>query len=240
METSNNRFYAIVDTYVLFARVCPVLIVIAPLATLIALSVNFSLNSLVANALLTTIAGYILSQYGRSKGKRCEAELFARWGGKPTTLLLQQRTDYIDKWTKERYVKKLQTMCPNVPANISQLELSDAPTADAAYNSFIAFLITRCRDKKKFNLVFRENINYGFWRNLWALKGELITVWLCSGLGYGLYLYQANKLFGQVEILFTAVCLLGAILFGFGLTADKVRQVGFAYGWRLLETLDAE
>jgi hypothetical protein len=49
-------------------------------------------------------------------------------------------------------------------------ESKDAAAAESVYEAYSNLLLERTRDKSKFPLVFEELTNYGFRRNLWALK----------------------------------------------------------------------
>jgi len=44
------------------------------------------------------------------------------------------------------------------------------------YPSATDWLLSRTRDKQKFRLVFEENMNYGYRRNLWALRPIAIAM----------------------------------------------------------------
>jgi len=57
-------------------------------------------------------------------------------------------------------------------------ESADPQHADHAYDTCVRWLLEQTRDQKKFSLLFEENCNYGFRRNLWGLKpvGVAVTV----------------------------------------------------------------
>ena len=62
-------------------------------------------------------------------------------------------------------------------------EESSPVSADTKYKSAIGSLLEATRDTSKFPLVFAENANYGFRRNLWGLRpiGTPIAVVLALG-----------------------------------------------------------
>jgi len=49
-------------------------------------------------------------------------------------------------------------------------EAADPRKADEVYNASVKLQIGRTRDTKKYSLLFKENIHYGFCRNLFALR----------------------------------------------------------------------
>ena len=57
-------------------------------------------------------------------------------------------------------------------------EAEDPGGADQHYIAATNFLLEKTRDKSKFPLVFAENVNYGYRRNLWGYRryGILIAV----------------------------------------------------------------
>jgi hypothetical protein len=56
------------------------------------------------------------------------------------------------------------------------LERDDPHSADAFYEAYSNLPIEHTRDKKKFPLVFKELVNYGFRGNWWGMKPVGITV----------------------------------------------------------------
>ncbi|MBX3322585.1 MAG: hypothetical protein KF757_06305 [Phycisphaeraceae bacterium] len=52
----------------------------------------------------------------------------------------------------------------------AEQEAENPGRAHAVYESANELLLSRTRDREQFNLVFEENVNYGYRRNLWAMK----------------------------------------------------------------------
>lgn len=61
----------------------------------------------------------------------------------------------------------------NLPTR--EQEETDTKGADSVYESATKWLREKTRDKKKFRLLFTDNINYGFARNLLGMKGVGLT-----------------------------------------------------------------
>ena len=64
----------------------------------------------------------------------------------------------------------LQRALPDVHVPNEAEEVADPGTADNVYDTCVRWLLEQTRDQKKFVLLFDENCNYGFRRNLWGMK----------------------------------------------------------------------
>src|SRR5690242_5198355 len=95
----------ITDRYSRQARLVPALLVLLPL--LLALLAWFPEILVTSKGLLSLAIAcgvlLFLSELGRDRGKKLEAELFKSWGGKPSIALLRWRDERIDRFTKEGY-----------------------------------------------------------------------------------------------------------------------------------------
>ena len=111
----------------------------------------------------------LLAQFGRDAGKQKEPKLFESWGGKPTTRMLRHH-DTTNAIMLERRHKKLKSLMRGVKLPTPEEEAADPRAADEVYEACGAFLREKTRDSKKFRLVFEENCNYGFRRNIWGMK----------------------------------------------------------------------
>lgn len=111
-----------------------------------------------------------LEQLGRDKGLEKEARLFKKWGGKPTTVMLRHRDSSLGPITLDRYHRKLSNLIQDISLPSPEEEKHDPEGADQIYDSCVDYLKTQTRDQERFRLVFTENVNYGFRRNLWGMK----------------------------------------------------------------------
>lgn len=173
-----NLFDLVSDPYNRRARLQPALLAILPVVA-VALILFPGLES--KGATLVGVLAYFggvtwLTQVGREHGKRLENRLFSHWGGMPSVALLRHRDASINKATKARYHDFLSAHIHGLRLPAPDEELQDPTAADDAYASATDWLLSQTRDRNMFPLVFEENMNYGFRRNLWALRTIAIIV----------------------------------------------------------------
>lgn len=158
------------DTYSSRARVLPVYLTLAPavllLATIVPDGLKLPLGG--AAALVFVPISFFLSQVGADFGKRLEERLWRKWGGPPTTRFLRHGSHEFNEVTRGRVHEKLRSLGLTVPT-LEQHE-RDEHAADKHYESCTEELIRRTRDQKKYPLVFKGLVEYGFRRNLLGLK----------------------------------------------------------------------
>ena len=112
----------------------------------------------------------LLMQICRDLGKKLEVRLYQRWGGKPSVALLRHSDDRLGTPTKERYRLFLSEAVPGLSLPSPEEERNNPEQADEAYESANDWLLEKTRDDDRFALLFKENMNYGFRRNLVGLK----------------------------------------------------------------------
>ncbi len=181
------------DAYTRRARLQPALLAILPIG--IAVLVWFP-NSLtewgVFASVLTSAGGMaLLVRIARIRGKGIEPSLYERWGGKPTTVALRHR-DTKNAVLLARRHAQLQQIAKDIHLPTPEEETADPAAADAAYDASVAVLIERTRDRKRFRLLFDENCNYGFWRNLLGLRPFGIPSSLLGTAGIAFLIHRHN------------------------------------------------
>lgn len=189
----------------------------------------------------------LLSRIARDLGKALEDQLNAKWGGKPTTILLQHRNTTINALTKKKYHLVIgEGLSKSVPT--TGLEEKNPEQADTFYRAGTAWLISKTQDTKKHALVFRENKNYGFQRNLRGLKwiGILIAFGTLAASVLHFFLNTAPS--GDIASIMRSMSIVhilpltisGAMLlfWVFLVTEQSVQRAGFAYADRLIRACD--
>lgn len=233
------------DNYTLKARYFPVIIFLFPIVVLgVFYSLHFDsiLHFLISLGVVGALT-YLFSQLGRDQGKIKEPALWKSWGGMPSIQLLRLRDSYFDKHTKQRYHQKLQIVCPVTSVPDTGMENNDPQAADDVYHTWTKYLISQSRDNKKFSLLYKENVSYGFRRNLWGLRPLALSFSIClliaNYLFFALTLNNYNPVAYPNSFIYSSLSLLLVILFWlFVVTKQWVRLVAFSYAERLCECCD--
>lgn len=160
------------DTYSLNARVKPALFMVFPVV--ITIFVWFEESRTWGGAIVTFIVSFgvisFVANQMSTRGNILQEKLFLKWGGAPTTIIMRHSDNRLDKYTKERYMKKLDALIPNFIPITNEQETINPSDADEMYRTATNFLREKTRDVKKYPLVFKENISYGFSRNTRSVK----------------------------------------------------------------------
>ncbi|HEY1528196.1 MAG TPA: hypothetical protein VGH51_18365 [Candidatus Angelobacter sp.] len=251
--TIDDLVAKVTDPYERAARLYPALLALLPLfAVVIFLYGPKATASTAAVTLAVSCGGlYLTTNLCRELGKRLEEKLYREWGGKPTTQLLRHRDANIESVTKRRYHAFLASKI-NVAFPDKDQEARDPTAADDVYQSGVRWLLnhTRLEDNKKFDLIFKENVSYGFRRNALGAKpfglavavGSLFWVLLVEG-GY----FSSNHRFAGMgafwrmpdpaiaSLVVSAVMVIAWLLF---FTKASAHTAAFTYAETLLRACD--
>jgi hypothetical protein len=193
-------------------------------------------------ALFVTAGGaYLLATLTRNLGKEIEPKLWKSWGGAPTTQLLRY-SGTLNPILRERWHNKLSKLLER-PFPTQQEEIANLKETDNIYKAAVTLLKIKTRDIKTNNLVYNENVSYGFCRNLYAMRkigiimalfGAILSCYagirlIYMGGGYALYL---------IPLACSAINILFFILWVFKIKSSWVKTSAFAYARRLLETTE--
>ena len=156
--------------YTSLARILPTFVAVLPLGLI--MLVFLAEQPLLVSVLfgLLTVGGTAIgSQFGRELGYKAQPGLWQGWGGPPTTRLLRHHHLPGDIEMEPGLRQSIEEWV-GWPLPTEQQEKDDPDWADAEYQKATKALIDATRDSNKFPLVFAENVNYGFRRNLWGLR----------------------------------------------------------------------
>ena len=171
------------DAYSRQARLQSALLALFPLFFSVAVWLP-ALYELVAGLVGLAVACGVtvaFAHVARVRGRTIEEQLFESWGGKPTTTWLRHRDDHLDEHTKARYCEFLGSNVRDWRGPTVEEERADPTEADARYETAVRWLLEYTRDRKRFPLVFKENVSYGFRRNLYGLQAiGLIVAIVCT------------------------------------------------------------
>lgn len=249
MKLMKTLYELIQDPYERKARLTPGLLVILPL--LVPLVSAYGPKNPILTGIVALLAGcgamFALSNITRGNGKKLEVKLEKKWGGMPTTIILRHRDKYLDIITKQRYHDLIETKL-----GIKLLSAEDENAEPEKADQYIIAATRRLRElnRKNKGLLLKENIAYGFHRNMLSMKVIGIVSSLC-GFIYGLILAKILKIippnFDIVNIanpglpasltLLISLALLLSWIFYF--KQSSVRVIGNSYAERLFETLQS-
>ncbi len=158
------------DSYVFLARIKSAMIAVAPLGLLMLLFLpKDPLFVTVFFTLVSAVVGPFAAEAGRALGHGKQSKLWKSWGGAPTTRLLRHRRLPGDITLAPGLRQRIEHWAGN-PLPTEQQEGACPEWADTKYREVVAILRDATRDNTNFPLVFAENVNYGFRRNVWGLK----------------------------------------------------------------------
>lgn len=232
------------DAYGRQARLQPALLTLFPLFVTVAVwfpalyETGAGLLGLAVACGVTVLFAHV----ARMRGRSAERRLFSEWGGKPTTIWLRHRDTNLDAHTTRRYHNFLSGHVLDWHAPTEEDERSDSDAADARYESAVRWLLEFTRDRKRFPLVFKENVSYGFRRNLYGLKpiGLAVAVFCIAvnaGLLYWEYVEKAGEI-SPVGIVVAVVSALALVAWLVVVTPGWVRDAADAYTKTLLSSCD--
>lgn len=159
------------DDYERRARLVPGLFALFPIVILLAV---FGLRNVPAVSYvlgaLTVIGGPVLvAGVVRYYGKKAEAVLWPAWGGPPTTVLLRL-TAPTDNELQRSLWRNAVEQVSGVTLCSLRSERANQHKADVTIETALKRTRDRTRDREMFALLFAENREYGFERNLYGIR----------------------------------------------------------------------
>lgn len=228
------------DYYSFRARLQPALVTLLPAAVGIFAWTGPGVKWQSALWTLFGTAGgtYFLAVLARNYGKGIEPRLWQSWGGAPTTQLLRH-SGPANPVMRERWHKTLSKLLGR-PFPTREQETADRGGADEIYNAAVKVQIGKTRDTKKYNLLFKENIHYGFCRNLFAMRAIGIFIsassLIISCAGGVWFIHVGDPQIRPWACAATTVAILA--LWSFVVKSEWVKIPAFAYAERLFESTE--
>lgn len=229
------------DQYSLRARLQPALLTLLPAAIGIFAWTGPGVKWQSALWTLFGTAGgtYFLAILARNAGKQIEAGLWKSWGGAPTTQMLRHAGP-ANPIMRERWHKTLSKLLGS-PFPTAQEEAINPAGADDIYGAGVKLQIGKTRDTKKFHLLFKENIQYGFCRNLYAMKTTGLVIAI---LGVMASVFAGVKFVdpGNLQVVpwvCAAINALFVVWWIFIIKSSWVKIPAFAYAERLFESTES-
>ena len=233
------------DLYSLRARTAPAAIFFIPPLLLFLAWWPFEYNEHVF-LVLTTVSILVLilfSQVVRSSGQRAQTNLYKNWGGKPSVLALRHNNPLIDSSIKQRYHHILANKIPDVVMPSKKSEAENTAFADTQYNVASEWLLSNTRDKSKYPLIFAENVNYGFRRNMYVLKKHAIILYQPILMLNIVFLFEKwitpTKNIGSLDILSGISCPLLLAAWVFIIKPSWVKETADDFARQLYKACDS-
>jgi hypothetical protein len=234
----------ITDNYDRPARLYPALLLIAPIVLVIMAILPEKLTILKYLGTIGAGCGgaFLLAEFARDAGLKCENGLLLKiWGVFPSVSIFRHSDTHLDAITKTRYHKKMAALLKETRAPSKTDEQANPDQADQVYTAWSTFLRGQTRNTKKYPLLFRENVHYGYRRNVLGLRsiGIMVSALSCIFSAVWFYFLYKNTREINIEIggsfVSSVFCLfLWSLIF----TPHWVRIPADAYAKRLAETID--
>ena len=168
---------------------------------------------------------FVASQIGADFGRRLEKRLWTKWGGPPTTRFLRHRNHEYNDITRHTLHERMSLLGFKVPTEDD--ESHDPKYADDCYAAFVAEIRRSTRDKRKYPLVHKRLIDYGFRRNMLGLKWVGLGIAVTVSLLCILHILWKWDVAGLVNpIFFISVFSTGIAIGWLTLVKEKVVSLG--------------
>jgi hypothetical protein len=228
------------DKYELNARLKPALLLLLP-AIIVVLAWVPSLQSLggaVLTLAVTCGVTYLLSQIARRRGRDLEQRSGDRVGRKQSAKLLSHGDSQIRAGVKQRIIELVRKHGPGFPTEAE--EQANSAHAEERRLDAIEWLLEVTRADAEASLLLAENIAYGFWRNLRALKAVGLMIALAAAAVDGWLLYSTDGndprfAWGIVAGVFSLLAILAWL---FLVTREQVEDASLTYAKRLFAQAD--
>lgn len=239
-----NKIISSFNEYELKARIFPASLTILPFVITILLWFPqiISLESSLLISIISIIILFFLGKLAREKGKKVQSKLIQKWGSLPATLQLSHLDNTIDIETKKRYHDYLQKNIEGLKLPSRSEEIKNPKSSRNKYESAVKWLIENTRDTKKFPLLYQDNINYGYSRNMLGLKwlGMIISIFSLALNFYLLYSlnYKSIDKVNVNIIISISINSFIIIIWTFFVNEKWVKSTAEAYARTLLSTCE--
>ena len=152
----------------------------------------------------------------------------------------------LDKLTKDRYHGFLSDSILGLTLASPEDERENPEWADEGYESANRWLLEQTRNQAWFDLLFTENVNYGFRRNLLGLKpialgvdtiSMLLVIGVAAGSWTGQFVSTIHSLAPEWWASL-AITMVHAVLFKKNIQAKWVQAAAETYARQLLAACD--
>ena len=227
------------DSYTFQARRVPVAAVAVPPIVLLGAGIVTTTGLGAASGAVLAAVAAIAGQLGRDRGRELQPKLWASWGGSPTLQRLRFR-DGGSAGRVERLHGRIEAVLGEALPTAAE-EVADPVAADERYDEASARIRALTRDRKRFPLLFAENVNYGMRRNLLGLRRAGAAVALLTVVVGGFLLWLADGSVAERAARYGPSIGVGLVMFGFWLGVVRpcwVRMTADAYAEQFVGAVD--
>jgi len=231
------------DPYDRKARLYPVLLALSAPVLIVMIAFPANLNQFYSTVPIMLVSGFLmfLCNVGRERGKNLENGLFERWGGTPTTQMLMYQSTSLEFVTLARYRRILEACISGLKFLDKEQEKLDPNGAADVCRSAVRWLRETTRDVKKYPVIFAENVNYGFRRNLFGVKPSAIFLCFFTFVVLELFTWFANGNVASNHILLMESLLILISLLWYIIVNERfVKTAAFAYATALFLACDSQ
>lgn len=199
------QFFALSDRYERKARLLPgLLLAIGPALTAGAILKEagdwyVAVGSAVG---VEFLAAFVLGHYARARGRALENSLWESWGGPPTTRWLRPTDETCSDHQQSKWrgaIKRITGL--TIPASVP--EGADAATVDRSIREATRQLRYALRTKPQAAIVMAHNEDYGFARNLYAVRWFWVVLSILCVTASGIALWLGMKPYAGIAVSLT-------------------------------------
>lgn len=229
------------DRYEWQARLVPGLLALLPVAiTIAALGLRHApLVSAILSLLSLAGGAVLLADVVRGLGLKVQEQLWAAWGGAPTTIALRLRESTANQVQRDIWRAAVQKVT-GIQLASARSESTNPDRADQAIGAAVSRIRELTRDNQRFYMVQVENRGYGYQRNFYAVRtvGRIVAfLGLLITLGFILWPLVSGK-HPDLQMAYLSGFIADALIaLGWFLLATPrhVRRAGDKYAQQLLE-----
>lgn len=223
------------DWYTLRARLYPAFLAAMPVVVTVALVWEATPLARLWPLVIGLGVLFFLATWVRGKGQEVEKKLVHRWDGMPTTHMLR----FSERVKGPQFDRRRGLLAATVGIEFptESGEARDPDYADAVYVTATRALIARVRAKAdQFPRIHEENMQYGFRRNLYAMRPIALSL-LIGNLIFDVAWLLAKNASGAG---FVTLAVHIVLLLAWTAVVNQawVRQQGDTYAERLFEALE--
>ncbi|ASN06339.1 hypothetical protein [Virgibacillus necropolis] len=240
----SDKILDMFSQYELKARIFPALLIVAPfgLTILMWYPSLISLESSFITILVLVIILFFLAKIARENGKKVQQKLLDECGEFPSTTFLKHTDNTLNENTKKRYHQYLSKNVEGIQLPTKEQELESPNFYNDQYNSAVHWLLEKTRDNKKYSLLYQDNINYGFSRNMLGIKplGIFFSFISIAINIFGIYQkYEVSLINLPLKVIISfLISIIFISMWTFFVKKDWVRSTSKAYARTLLSTCE--